>query len=296
MNQTMDCEEARISLGVYVLGAIDPAERAMVDAHLATCQECRDELAGLAGLPALLATVSTDEALQLGEDLPGLALVPEDGPGAVLTEPRALFPDSVLAEAGLAEAGLAEPGRPPAPREPVAEKPPASKPPSAPAENVRDLAAARRRRNGWRNGLLTAAAAVIIAVGSFAGAHLFVAKPAATTSAAGDPSNFGPGSAWETTKLVHTSSGQGAQIRYRSMGWGLQIDTRVVGIPVGTTCDLYVITTSGQRIQAGNWLTDRNEGAVWYSGSSAIKDADIVAFEVTTGGRTPPVTVEANSS
>ena len=61
----MDCPEARISLGVYVLGAIDPAERALVDAHLATCRDCRDELAGLAGLPALLARVSTEEAIAL---------------------------------------------------------------------------------------------------------------------------------------------------------------------------------------------------------------------------------------
>jgi hypothetical protein len=272
----MDCEEARISLGVYVLGAIDPAERAMVDAHLETCQECRDELAGLTGLPALLATVSTDEALQLGEDLPGLVLMPEDGPGAVLTEPPALFP----------VAGLAENGPPLALVEPTAGKPP---------DNVRDLTAARRRRRGWSNGMLAAAAAVIVAVGSFAGAHFLVAKPSASTSAAGDPANFGPGSAWETTKLVKTSGGQGAQIRYRLMGWGLQIDTRVLGIPVGTTCDLYVITKSGQRIQAGNWLTDRNEGAVWYSGSSAVKDDDVVAFQVTTGGATPPVTIEASS-
>jgi hypothetical protein len=34
MTQTWDCTEARLSLGVYVLGAIDPAERALVDAHL----------------------------------------------------------------------------------------------------------------------------------------------------------------------------------------------------------------------------------------------------------------------
>ena len=53
--QTMDCSEARLSLGVYVLGAIDPAERSLVDSHLASCRDCRDELAGLAGLPALLA-------------------------------------------------------------------------------------------------------------------------------------------------------------------------------------------------------------------------------------------------
>lgn len=63
--RTMDCPEARVSLGVYVLGAIDPAERALVDAHLTTCRECRDELAGLAGLPALLARVSMEEAIAL---------------------------------------------------------------------------------------------------------------------------------------------------------------------------------------------------------------------------------------
>lgn len=56
-----DCADTRISLGVYVLGAIDPAERAMVDAHLATCRDCRDELAGLASLPALLARVDPEE-------------------------------------------------------------------------------------------------------------------------------------------------------------------------------------------------------------------------------------------
>jgi Putative zinc-finger len=65
MTVTMDCPEARISLGVYVLGAIDPAERALVDAHLVTCRDCRDELAGLAGLPALLARVSMEEAIAL---------------------------------------------------------------------------------------------------------------------------------------------------------------------------------------------------------------------------------------
>ena len=61
MTQIWDCTDARLSLGVYVLGAIDPAERSLVDAHLVTCRDCRDELAGLAGLPALLARVNPDE-------------------------------------------------------------------------------------------------------------------------------------------------------------------------------------------------------------------------------------------
>lgn len=68
MTQTWDCTEARPSLGVYVLGAIDPGERGLVDAHLATCRDCRDELAGLAGLPALLARVNPDEISRIRAD------------------------------------------------------------------------------------------------------------------------------------------------------------------------------------------------------------------------------------
>jgi len=68
MTQTWDCAEARPSLGVYVLGAIDPGERGLVDAHLVTCRDCRDELAGLAGLPALLARVNPDEISRIRAD------------------------------------------------------------------------------------------------------------------------------------------------------------------------------------------------------------------------------------
>ena len=68
MNGSADCRDIRHALGVYVLGAIDPAERTMVDAHLSTCPECREELAGLAGLPALLRRIPVGEAQQLAED------------------------------------------------------------------------------------------------------------------------------------------------------------------------------------------------------------------------------------
>ena len=68
MTRIWDCADARPSLGVYVLGAIDPAERALVDVHLVTCRDCRDELAGLAGLPALLARVNPDEISRICAD------------------------------------------------------------------------------------------------------------------------------------------------------------------------------------------------------------------------------------
>src|SRR5215469_18465526 len=65
MSGAASCREIRQSLGVYVLGAIDPAERAQVDEHLATCADCREELASLAGLPALLRRVPMAEAERL---------------------------------------------------------------------------------------------------------------------------------------------------------------------------------------------------------------------------------------
>jgi Putative zinc-finger len=62
------CRNIRLALGVYVVGAIDPAERAIVEEHLSHCPECREELAGLAGLPALLGRVPLGDAERLALD------------------------------------------------------------------------------------------------------------------------------------------------------------------------------------------------------------------------------------
>jgi anti-sigma factor RsiW len=67
MTASAECRDVRHALGVYVLGAIDPAERATVDSHLSSCPECREELAGLAGLPALLRRIPVGEAQQLAD-------------------------------------------------------------------------------------------------------------------------------------------------------------------------------------------------------------------------------------
>lgn len=70
MTGLSECNDIRHALGVYVVGAIDPAERSIVDAHLSRCLDCREELAGLAGLPALLGRVPLEDAerLALGDE------------------------------------------------------------------------------------------------------------------------------------------------------------------------------------------------------------------------------------
>jgi len=82
------CAGNRLALGVYVLGAADSAERAVVRMHLARCRDCREELAGLAGLPGLLGRVPAAEAEKLlgGEAEPDSPAGPP--PGSVL--PRLL--------------------------------------------------------------------------------------------------------------------------------------------------------------------------------------------------------------
>ncbi len=63
-----ECDGVRPLLGVYLTGAIAPADRAVLTRHLASCEQCREELAGLAGLPGLLRRPPVQAAAEAGED------------------------------------------------------------------------------------------------------------------------------------------------------------------------------------------------------------------------------------
>jgi hypothetical protein len=91
MTGLTDCGDIRHALGVYVVGAIDPAERSIVDAHLSHCLECREELAGLAGLPALLGRVPVAAAAIIAVAGGGLA-------GGILMSHRHVAPQSTEQE------------------------------------------------------------------------------------------------------------------------------------------------------------------------------------------------------
>jgi hypothetical protein len=58
-----------VESGVYVLGALSPAQRQSYERHLSTCAECRAEVGDLAVLPGLLGrldetSVDVDDAIQ----------------------------------------------------------------------------------------------------------------------------------------------------------------------------------------------------------------------------------------
>ena len=70
---TGSCGEIRGALGVYVVGAIDPADRAVMESHLSWCVSCREELTGLAALPGRLGSVPATDVSLLAVDEPGPA-------------------------------------------------------------------------------------------------------------------------------------------------------------------------------------------------------------------------------
>src|SRR5690349_6681157 len=225
MTPIWDCTDARPSLGVYVLGAIDPAERALADAHLVTCRECRDELAGLAGLPALLARVNPDEISRITSE------------------------DTVRTAAD-------------------------DRPPGELIGTVLDLAAARRRRTRWR---FAAAAAAVVAIAG----GLFGGLSSITTTRTVPIPVSPAGTHWETVETTSSITGASASVAYSHELWGDQFDVLVDHIPVGTTCQLWVVHPDGTRTQVASWTTASDEGQVWYSGSMAITAGPIESFQIT---------------
>ena len=225
MTQIWDCTEARPSLGVYVLGAIDPAERSLVDAHLVTCRDCRDELAGLAGLPALLARVNPDEISRITSDDAVRTVTDDQPPGELIG-------------------------------------------------TVLDLAAARRRRTRWRF-MAAAAAVVAIAGGLFGGLSSIT-----TTRTVAIPVSPG-GTHWETVETASAVTGASASVAYSHELWGDAFEVLVDHIPVGTTCQLWVVHANGTRTQVAAWTTASDEGHVWYSGSMPSTSQPISKFQIT---------------
>jgi hypothetical protein len=227
MTQIWDCTDARPSLGVYVLGAIDPAERSLVDAHLLTCQDCRDELAGLAGLPALLARVNPDEISRICAD------------DTIRTDVDDRPPDELIG-------------------------------------TVLDLAAARRRRTRWR---FAAAAAAVVAIAG----GLFGGLSSITTTRTVTIPTTPAGTAWETVEATNSVTGTSASVAYSHEMWGDSFEVLVDHIPVGTTCQLWVVHPDGTRTQVAAWTTASDEGKVWYSGSMASSAQPISKFQITAG-------------
>ncbi|MDX6434641.1 MAG: hypothetical protein QOE54_7007 [Streptosporangiaceae bacterium] len=245
------CPQVRAALGVYVLGAIEPAERSQVDAHLSMCPSCRDELAGLAGLPALLGRVSEPQIEHVA------------GPPVELL-------DSLLVKAATqrrSERDQAERAE----------------------QELVELRTRRARRRRWPT--FAVAAAVVLMAGMLLGGLLIgggdgpsrgVAAPPAT-SAAPQPSAVPAADqvAW-TDPRTHVR----ARIGLATKEWGTALTVRIEGAPPGTRCHLYAVAKNGHRDVAAGWRIEA-EGYGDFYGSTMIPRHQLKSFEVdTVDGRT----------
>ena len=262
MNGSADCRDIRHALGVYVLGAIDPAERSVVDVHLSTCPDCREELAGLAGLPALLRRIPVGEAQQLADDdvdeLPGTG----------------------LGGAGLTGAGLAGAGRT------VASLPGAEVPSADMLDSLLARTTRARQARRWRG--LAAAAAVVLVAG-VAGAAGWSATHHGDEDAGSSAVAAHFTSATATNPATHVA----ATVRYAAQDWGTVLDTTVKNVPTGARCQLVVTDSSGHRMVVGGWTTTYDEAGVWYPGSAPVALDSVRSFEITSQGKVL-VTVRAH--
>jgi hypothetical protein len=266
MTSAWECADTRQALGIYVLGAIDPAERALVDAHVAGCRECREELAGLAGLPALLSRVDADEIdrIFLADADPHADLYRGTGPDADLGTGPDAGPDAGPGTGPDAGRGGGPLAVLEAPREDF-------------VDSLVSLTAARRRRNRRWQVLGAAAAVAIAAGGAAAGFQLVNGSPA---GASAEPA---PPASWQTARTTSTLKGIDATIKYVRLSWGVAYDVQITGIPAGTTCQLWVTDGQGVHLLAAGWTVSSRDPDPWYPGSSWVPAGQVKGMDVTAG-------------
>jgi hypothetical protein len=268
----------RTALGVYVLGAIEPAGRSEVEAHLAACPACRDELAALAGLPALLGRVSEPQIEHVA------------GPPSELL-------DSLLARAAAQrQAEQAEQAE----RE-QAERDQAEREQAQRDQAQRELSELRERRElrsrRRRPPVAVAAAVVLLAgmllggllSGALTGGGLLGGGGGAPPRGAATPGPATPRPLAPVTDEVVRTDPQThvrARIWLDEQEWGTALTVRMDGAPPGVSCHLYAVAKNGHRDVAAGWRIE-SEGYGDFFGSTMIARDQLTSLEVvTTDGRT----------
>ncbi|MEU5311501.1 zf-HC2 domain-containing protein [Streptomyces sp. NPDC021562] len=255
----------RLALGGYVLGTLPSAEAEQVRAHLAACNECRAEHAQLAGLPALLATVTEAEAS--GRTVP-----------AAETD----LTDRLVVRAAESAQGSPLPERPAAPA--------MSKIPEGSAlERLLQQAAARRRRS-WR--LQLAGAAVSLTFIAAAAGGTWLAAIGSVGSQARPPGPTAP-TVWRTFSGSDPTTGVTASVKVSPSAWGSVLQISAGGAPAGITCRLQAVGPGGARADGATWRAGEYPPSTTIPGAVAMAPGAIEHFEILAGNGQKLVTMRA---
>ncbi|MEU0968241.1 anti-sigma factor [Streptomyces sp. NPDC005917] len=254
----------RLALGGYVLGTLPPGEMEQVRVHLAECAECRAEHAQLAGLPALLATVTAAEAA--GETVPTA-----DGELAERLVARA-----AESTQGSSFAGPAMPVMQEAPR-------------AGHLDRLLQQAAARRRKT-WRLQLAGAAAYLMFLAAAVGGTWL--ATVGTVGSQATPPAPTAP-TPLRTFSGSDPATGVTASVKVSPSAWGSVLQVSAKGAPAGITCRLQAVGPGGTRADGATWRAGTYPAGSTIQGTVAMPPGAIDHFEILAGNGQKLVTIRA---
>ncbi|MEO3808087.1 zf-HC2 domain-containing protein [Sphaerisporangium sp. B11E5] len=270
----MTCEEVRMSLGAHVLGALEPREALLVEAHLATCAGCRDELEELGGLTAMLAKVGEEDIEQAGrpphavlDRLIATSVRRRRLNRAVLGLAASLV---VVALGGTAFLALAGDG----PGEHA----------SAPAALAQPTPSPAVSADTQGRGAPEAADQPMLATGT-AAPHGMASPPQGRVGSdpAGSPAAQKDAAA---RMLSGERAGVRADLTLTPRGAeGTSIVIRLSGVPDGTSCRVTAVGLDGTKAPAGGWTVDQadyRDGTATFTGQTELSAETIEGFEIST--------------
>ncbi|MEZ0073039.1 anti-sigma factor [Planotetraspora sp. GP83] len=245
----MTCDDVRMSLGAYVLGALDDEEAAQVEEHLDGCPACRAELAELSGLPPLLARVSEEDIQHAG------------------TPPRAVLDRLVAASARRSRR---------------------SRVLLALAASVVVAALGGTAWLGTvhtESQETSAAGGALAPVASDARPEVDsrIADPNLLTA----PASPAPYTNMKISSVDrgHTNGKFRLEVRLTPDAGGTTVMAEVYGVPVGTHCQLHAVGFEGTRSPVGSWTVaaaDYHGRKAEFGGSTDLQIGEIQRFELLT--------------
>ncbi|WP_208758909.1 anti-sigma factor family protein [Microbispora triticiradicis] len=284
----MTCEEVRISLGVYVLGALDAEETAEVEAHLETCAECRAELAALSGLPPLLALVSAEDVERAAAPPRAVLdrLVAASAKRGRRSRVLLALAASVVVAAVGGTAWLSA-------AQTSSQDTAAGSAVAAPQYESRldDAAGSAAAGGAASDAASDAAAAQAPRTGNDEIPRIFDA-PASPVPTAERPTGTvakkaeqPPAEATVTTSPEARGSNGDMRLTVRLVPQerGTQVVARVAGVPAGTVCALRVVGKDGTVSVLGTWTVERGEyrgPKMVFEGSTALSPGQIERVEL----------------
>ena len=284
MNTPYESADLHLNVGAYALDALDPADSAAFEGHLAHCESCTNELNGMAETTGLLAASQqvAPPALLRSHILAAIAITPQLAPLPIsVAKP---VPDHTSSASDLPESGEAHTAATPDFVE-------LSDVDTA-AESRSNVIPITRRRLPFASRVLAVAAAVLAVAGGGLGWRSITLSNDLQQMrvAAGQVTSILTASDAKTTTSTITGGGNATVVSSASLDRAVLVANNMTPAPSGHVYQLWLMTSSGDATPAGFMDPDTTgRDAEVILGS--INAAALVGITVEpTGGSTGPTT------